>query len=124
MKRLHIIACRVLQREFSAALAHTALKIDISYLPQGLHNTPDQLRNMLQAEIDRIFEYHKAGMTPYLPDAIVLGYGLCSNAVIGLTGRSLPLIVPRTDDCMALFLGSQRRYLEYFNSHSGTYWLN
>ena len=124
MKRLHIIACRVLQREFSAALAHTALKIDISYLPQGLHNTPDQLRSMLQAEIDRIFEYHKAGMTPYLPDAIVLGYGLCSNAVIGLTGRSLPLIVPRTDDCMALFLGSQACYLKHFEEHSGTYWLN
>ena len=50
MKRLHIIACRVLQREFSAALSRTALKIDISYLPQGLHNTPDALRRMLQAD--------------------------------------------------------------------------
>ncbi len=124
MNRIHIIACRVLQREFSDALARTPLKIDISYLPQGLHNTPDALRNMLQAEIDRIFEHRRAGLTSYLPDAIVLGYGLCSNAVIGLTGRSLPLIVPRTDDCMALFLGSQARYLEYFRSHSGTYWLN
>jgi hypothetical protein len=61
---------------------------------------------------------------PGLVYAIVLGYGLCSNAVIGLTGRSLPLIVPRTDDCMALFLGSQACYLKHFEEHSGTYWLN
>lgn len=122
--RLHIIACRVLQREFSAALAHTPNMIDVSYLPQGLHNTPDELRRLLQEEIDRIFEHYEKGRVSYLPDAIVLGYGLCSNAVLGLTGRSLPLIIPRTDDCMALFLGSQQRYLEYFSSHSGTYWLN
>ena len=46
--RLHIIACRVLQREFSAALAHTPNMIDVSYLPQGLHNSPDELRRLLQ----------------------------------------------------------------------------
>lgn len=122
--RLHIIACRVLQRELSEALAHTPLMVDVSYLPQGLHNTPDELRTLLQEEIDRIFEHYEKKRTCYLPDAIVLGYGLCSNAVIGLTGRSLPLVVPRTDDCMALFLGSQARYLDYFQTHSGTYWLN
>ncbi len=124
MKRLHIIACRVLQREFSAALSRAALPIDISYLPQGLHNTPDRLRVLLQAEIDQIFSFYQEGLTCRLPDAIVLGYGLCSRAVVGLTGRSLPLIIPRTDDCMALFLGSQACYLEHFHQHSGTYWLN
>lgn len=31
---------------------------------------------------------------------------------------------PRTDDCIALFLGSQERYLRLFEEYNGTYWLN
>ena len=54
----------------------------------------------------------------------MLGYGLCSNGVAGLKARGIPLVVPRTDDCIAIFLGSQRRYLEAFHRYPGTYWIN
>ena len=60
----------------------------------------------------------------HFPDVIVLGYGLCSNGVVGLESRDIPLVIPRTDDCIALFLGSQERYLRLFEEYNGTYWLN
>ena len=50
-----------------------------------------------------------------------LGYGLCNNGLVGLTARSIPLVIPRAHDCITLFLGSKERYLDYFNQHSGVY---
>ena len=47
-------------------------------------------------------------------DAIILGYTLCSNGVVGLSaGSESP--VPR-HDCITLFLGGEERYLNYFRA--------
>ena len=54
-------------------------------------------------------------------EAILLGYALCSNGLVGLAARSIPLVVPRAHDCITLFLGSKERYLEYFYAHPGVY---
>ena len=92
-------------------------------MKQGLHNTPELLTKQVQEQIDTIsFANYEATDAP--PDYILLGYGLCSNGMIGLTSHDIPLVIPRTDDCIALFLGSQQRYLDYFNSHDGIYWYN
>ena len=42
-------------------------------------------------------------------EAILLGYGLCSNGLVGLTARSIPLVIP-VHDCITLFLGSKEQY--------------
>jgi hypothetical protein len=55
-------------------------------------------------------------------DAIILGYGLCSNGVDGIAARRTRLVVPRGHDCMTCFLGSKERYREYFDANPGTYW--
>ena len=54
---------------------------------------------------------------------IVLGYGLCSNGVVGVTARQQGLLIPRCHDCIALFLGSPSRYQEIFREKPGTYYL-
>jgi hypothetical protein len=54
-------------------------------------------------------------------EAVLMGYGLCSNGLLGLTARRVPLVVPRAHDCITLFLGSKERYLEYFQTHPGVY---
>ncbi len=56
-------------------------------------------------------------------DYIVLGYGLCSNGVVGVRAGKTPLVVPRTHDCIALLLGSREAYEREFSSHPGTYYL-
>lgn len=121
---LHIISCQILYRELSMAAALSPNHTTVSWMPQGLHEKPENMPAALQAEIDRIEAESAAGNLRHKPEVIVLGYGLCSNGIVGLKARSVPLVIPRTDDCIALFLGSQKRYLDLFHKHSGTYWVN
>ncbi len=114
--RLKCILCKVLQREAYWCAARSPNIIDIVLMPQGLHNTPDVLRAEVQKEADKI---HDAAGNRY--DAILLGYGLCSNGVAGISCKT-EMIIPRAHDCITLLLGSRRRYQEYFDSHRGTYW--
>lgn len=119
--RIAIIACQIFTRELSYVIAHSDNIVFSVFLPQQYHNTPEKLNIALQQEIDKIedFNYEHEGDRPA---AIVLGYGLCSNAVLNLKSKFVPLIIPRTDDCIALFLSSQKRYQNLFNEYSGTYW--
>jgi hypothetical protein len=59
------------------------------------------------------------GDRPY--KAILLGYARCSDGVVGLQARSIPLVIPKAHDCITLFFGSRRAYQEYFDAHVGTY---
>jgi len=89
--------------------------MDITWMRQGYHNYPDQLKSWLQKEIDAIEagrDHHTAarreedGQTgvPDDFDAITLGYGLCSNAVAGLSAGRHRLVIPRAHDCITLGL--------------------
>jgi len=113
MQHFHVIACHVLWRElcYFAALSPNSCTFD--FLRQGLHNTPEILRKELQAAIDRT--------TPPC-DAILIGYGLCSNGLEGITARNIPLVAVRAHDCITFLLGSKERYRAYFDAHPGTYW--
>lgn len=122
--KLALIGCMVMAREVSYALYQSKNTIQCFWLEQGLHNTPEELRQRLQSEIDRIEDTQERLMPEQKADAILLAYGLCSNGVVGLRSRTLPLVVPRCDDCISLFLGSRQRYLELFHSHKGIYWFS
>lgn len=122
--RLAVIGCKVFTRELGLIGADSPNVLSFFWLEQGLHDTPDFLRTQLQAQIDLVDELQESAYEHKKFDAIVLAYGLCSNGVTGISSRTLPLVVPRCDDCVALFLGSQRRYLEMFASHKGTFWCN
>jgi hypothetical protein len=114
--RLQFIVCQVMQREAYYCASRTRNIVDIVLMPQGLHNTPDKLKAEVQKALDRTED--GAGK-PY--DATLLGYGLCSNGIVGLASK-IPLVVVRGHDCMTMLLGSKKRYKEYFDSHRGTYW--
>ena len=95
-------------------MARSPHTIDVEFLPKGLHDVgTTEMHARLQAAIDRTDNS--------LYDAILLGYGLCNNGIVGLTSRDKPLVIPRAHDCIALFLGGASRYLDYFNNHPGTY---
>ncbi len=113
--RIAVITCAVLEAEFDELVKGMPQVVHVERLPQGLHNTPDLLRQQLQATVTRIESETEA-------EAIVLGYGLCSRGVEGVrTGRCL-LVLPRAHDCITLLLGSKERYAEYVKRFPGTYW--
>ena len=108
-----VIACRVMKPELDS-LASEHAHIEIRYLDQNMHERPDQMPAVVQAEIDAVETY--AGQ-------IILGYGLCSNGIVGLRAPRQGLIIPRVHDCITLFLGSRVAYEKVFYEHPGTYYL-
>ena len=109
--RTKIIACATVIEEMLPLLP-----ADMAYeiLDFGLHLNPGNLRDTLQTTINT---------ASIDADTILLGYGLCSMAVVGLKATNCTLVVPRVDDCIAIFLGSSAAYKEQSGQEPGTYYL-
>lgn len=105
---LKLIACEVLTREVCHCVAGSPHVVDVEFTEKGAHDESDVLRGLVQSKIDEIQEAGK----PY--NAILLGYGLCGNAVAGLESRDTGLVVPRAHDCCTLFLGSKTAFKKHF----------
>ncbi|HAK44918.1 MAG TPA: hydantoinase/oxoprolinase [Spirochaeta sp.] len=121
-RSLKIIACGVLEEEIEAAAARHNISISAEYLTAGLHDEPDRLRAELQSAVKRTSDEVVAGKADY--DAIVIGYGLCGRGTVGIKAGIIPLIMPRVHDCIALFLGSHKRYNEQFSKNPGTLYMS
>jgi len=113
IEQYYVVACHVLWREFCYFAALSQREYQFHFLPQGLHCTPDELRREVQGAIDTAGDEY---------EAILLGYGLCSNGLVGVRARGTRLVVMRGHDCITFLLGSKERYREYFDAHPGTYW--
>ena len=105
-----IIACRVMQEHLQQLLSEGTA---VTYLEITLHNTPKKLAAALQQEIDAIAQ----------PSNVIIGYGLCGNGLLGVKSGPHTLIIPRTHDCVAIFLGSHQRYVQRFFANPNTYYL-
>ncbi len=114
--RLKFITCKVLQKEAYLCASRSGNVVDVVLMEQGLHNTPGVLREEVQKELNKVEDI---GGQPY--DAMLLGYGLCSNGIAGLSSP-VQVVAPRGHDCVTLLLGSRKLYQEYFDSHRGVYW--
>ncbi|MFN8597526.1 MAG: DUF1638 domain-containing protein [Anaerolineae bacterium] len=80
----------------------------------GLHLRPQDLKRVLQEKIDEASQQ---------ADVVILGYGLCSMAVVGLKATTATVVVSRSDDCIAIFLGSCAAYKQQASKEPGTYYL-
>jgi hypothetical protein len=107
-----VIACKVFQDMLERFLP-SDLANQVTFLDYGLHEFPKKLTKALQEQIDSVEE----------PSRILLGYGLCGNGLRGIQAGQHTLIIPRADDCIAIFLGSYQAYLREFNDNPGTYYL-
>jgi hypothetical protein len=108
-----VIACQVFQHLLEARLPAELVR-SVNFLDYGLHSIPRKLTQKVQELIDAIAE----------PSLIVLGYGLCGNGLNGIRAGRHILLIPRTDDCIAILLGSYQAYKQAFDSAPGTYYLS
>ncbi len=101
-------------RELCAAIARSPNQVDVEFLPKGLHDIGQEGMSRRLAEV--LAQVDESGY-----EAVLLGYALCSNGLVGLAARSVPLVIPRAHDCITLFLGNKERYMEYFQANPGVY---
>ena len=111
---LKVISCEVAFREICACAARSVNHSDLDFLSQGYHDNPTVGLERIQERIDAI--------EPERFDAVLIGYGLCNNMLVGLSCAHTPLVIPRAHDCITFFLGSKECYQEFFLSHPGTYY--
>lgn len=107
-----VITCRVMLDEFRALMPE---ETEFEVFEISLHVRPAVLRATLQAAVD-------AADGTY--DPIYLGYGLCSQAVVGVVAQKSRLVVFRTDDCIGIFLGSRQAQRERALREPGSYFLS
>ena len=109
--RRRVIACATVMEEILPFLPG-----DVTYevLDFGLHLRPGELKSVLQEKINEASQN---------ADVLLLGYGLCSMAVVNLHATTATLVIPRVDDCISIFLGSGAAYRREARQEPGTYYL-
>ena len=93
-----LIACGMIQDEMSLAMKNTGINYDTIWMSAELHNNPDFLKQELQKEIDNHQEY----------DLILLAYGNCGKALIGLRSEHTKLALLRSEDCIHMLLHNKK----------------
>jgi hypothetical protein len=110
--RLSLIACPSVQPELEMLAAASGTVVSFCPLEMGLHEKNAAALHMaLQEAVDAATDC----------DGVALGYGLCNRGVEGVAARAVPLAIPRAHDCIAMLLGSARRYLGELQAEPGTY---
>ncbi len=99
-EKITLVACRVMEPELEAVRGDED-RVEIRYLDQGLHRTPQKMAAAIQEQIDQAAAY---------ATRIVVGYGLCSNGIVGITAGQKGLYFPHCHDCIAFFMGSHRAW--------------
>jgi len=112
--RYKFICCDVFSREVYEALLKSSKNVFLVFTMKMSHEYPEYLRETIQKEIDNT--------DPKMFSHILLGYGLCGNAIAGLKTREIPVVMPRAHDCCTIFLGSRQAYKENFGHRPSCRW--
>jgi len=110
MRRV-LICCQVFENEINDLFSKIGISYPVVCISSEYHNDPKKLRVKLQEEIDN---QHDA-------DEILLGYGCCGNAVIGLRATTADLIIPEVEDCIAILLSKPE---QKHQRQKGVYYLS
>lgn len=108
-QKTKVIACATVIEEMLTMMPG---EFDHQVMDFGLHINPTQLREALQQAINTDGPNY---------DVLILGYGLCSQAVIGLEAKDCTLVIPKVHDCISIFLGSGEEYDKQIAKEPGTY---
>ncbi|MDR1411000.1 MAG: DUF1638 domain-containing protein [Spirochaetaceae bacterium] len=107
MKKEHatcIVACETLKQELLAAMEKRGCDYPVAWIDAGKHTWPDKLRVSVQEAIDNI---------PPSYETVLLLFGFCGNAMVGIEARNHRLVMPRAADCIPLFIGSREERETY-----------
>ena len=112
--RYKLVCCEVFLREICQAVLESRHTVFPVFTCKLSHEDPGRLREMIQQEIDN------SGPSEF--DYVLLGFGLCGNAIAGLKARRIPMVIPRAHDCCTLLLGSREAYVRHFGDRPSCRW--
>ena len=113
---LKFICCDVFARIACDLVAKSPHIIDLEFVPMLAHIEPEKLRSLINEKIEKSFIETGRGY-----EALLLGFGLCGNAAIGLS-CSVPLVIPRAHDCCTIHMGGKERFIENFGNRLSARW--
>jgi len=110
--RLKLISCEVFCREIYKELLESPNTVFPVFTQKMSHVNPAEMRDFIQHEINNTecFDY------------ILLGYGLCGNAINEIYAKDIPLVIPRAHDCCTILLGSKETYKTHFAHRPSCRW--
>ena len=115
--KLKIISCNVMRREMRYCAARSPHRIDIEFVDQGLHESPEKLNRTLA---DRL-----ASVEPESCDYVLLNYGVCGNGTLSLTpSRDIPMIIQTCHDCIRTLVGDRNLHEDLVEENRGTFWFS
>jgi len=113
---IKFICCDVFARPACRLVSDSPHIVDLEFVPMLAHDEPKKLNALIQEKID-----HSFGDSGRKYEALILGYGLCGNSVLGLT-CPVPMVVPRAHDCCSVFSGGNEKFLEGFGEMLSARW--
>jgi hypothetical protein len=92
-----LVACETIRDEILRSLDALGLKFTVVWLEGGLHNAPERLRKRLQGVLSD---------SDGACERLLIAMGYCGGGLRDLTTGNYETVVPLTDDCLSLLLGS------------------
>ena len=113
---LKFICCDVFARIACELVSKSPNIVDLEFLPMLAHMEPVKLKEMIINKVrDSVLESGRKY------DAVILGFGLCGNAVVGLS-CPIPIVIPRAHDCCAIHMGSKENFMAAFGDILSARW--
>ena len=113
---LKFICCDVFARIACDLVSKSPHIVDLEFIPMLTHNEPEKLKKIIKETMEKSV---KTSGRSY--DAVLLGYGLCGNSVIGLS-CDVPMVIPRAHDCCTVFMGNKENFLAAFENILSARW--
>ena len=113
---LKFICCDVFARIACDLVSKSPHIIDLEFIPMLNHERPELLKQLLSERIEQSFSGSRRKY-----DALILGFGLCGNSIIGLS-CPVPMVVPRAHDCCTIHMGSKESFAACFGDRLSTRW--
>jgi hypothetical protein len=93
-----VLACETLKSELEFVMKTSGSELPVFWVGSGKHTLPDKLRESVQDGIDEV---------PAEYDTVLLLFGFCGNAMVGVRTGAHRAVLPKAADCIPLFLGSR-----------------
>ena len=113
---LKFICCDVFCRIACELVSKSPHVVDLEFVPMLAHDEPKKLNQMIREKIDK--SVNESGR-PY--DALILGFGLCGNSVVGLS-CPIPMVIPRAHDCCTMHMGGKENFIAAFGDILSARW--